>query len=210
MRRIALINGSPKMKNSASACILEVLKKYLDNDNIAEYNLRLPQTQDIEEICEREILVFAFPLYVDGVPSNLLNCLYQLEQHLKNKHAETVVYAIANCGFYEGKQSSIALDMMENWCIKSNVRWGQGIGIGGGGMMPMLNGKSAEKGPMKNTAAALKELANHIQEEKSAENLYVSPNFPRILYKMAAEMGWRQQIRANGLKRKDLFLRKSR
>jgi len=208
MRRIALINASPKLKNSASGCVLEVLKKYIENDDIAEYNLRLPQTQDIEAICEREILVFAFPIYVDAIPSHLISCLYQLQQNLKNKDAETVVYAISNCGFYEGKQNSIALDILENWCIKSNVRWGQGVGIGGGGMMSMLNGTSGEKGPMKNIVTALKELANHIQEEESAENLYVSPQFPRILYKMAAEMGWRLQIRANGLKRKDLFLRK--
>lgn len=208
MARIALINASPKRKNSASGCALEVLKNYIGEGNITEYNLRQPQVQDIEAIVEKEILVVAFPLYVDGLPSHLLSCLSQMEQLLKNKDTETIIYTIANCGFFEGKQNRIALEIMENWCAKSNVRWGQGIGIGGGGMMSMLNPKSAEHGPMRDIAAALKKLAEHMKEEQSAENLYVSPNFPRFLYKMAAEMGWRQQIKANGRKRKDLFLQK--
>jgi len=46
---------------------------------------------------------------------------------------------------------------------------------------------------------------NSIASRKIAEDLFISPNFPRIAYKIGAEMGWRKQIKANGLKAKDLF-----
>ena len=36
------------------------------------------------------------------------------------------------------------------------------------------------------------------------EDRYVSVAFPRFLYKMAGQMGWRQMIKANGGKAKDL------
>jgi len=45
----------------------------------------------------------------------------------------------------------------------------------------------------------------NIASGTKADNLFVSPNFPRWAYKLGAEMGWRQRIKANGLKRKDLF-----
>ncbi len=207
MQKIALINGSPKNKNSASECLLEVLNSKITDSRIIEFNMNTPNFTDFEAVCENEILVFAFPLYVDGIPSHLLSCLAQLEQLLRMKQADICVYAIVNCGFFEGKQNCNALDMMENWCIKANVKWGLGIGIGGGGMALMLKSGVSKNGPLHSIVGALSTLAIHILYKESDENIYVSPNFPRILYKVAAEMGWRQQIKANGLKRKDLSLR---
>ena len=207
MKKIALINGSPKNKNSASGCLLEALKNKITDSCVTEFNMHTPNSTQLDAICENEILVFAFPLYVDGIPSHLLNCLTQLEQKLKNSQADICVYAIVNCGFYEGKQNCNALDMMENWCLKANVKWGMGVGVGGGGMATMLKGGAGENGPMHDIVVVLGTLSTHILQKEYSENIYVSPNFPRFLYKMAAEMGWRQQIRANGLKGKDLFRR---
>ena len=38
-------------------------------------------------------------------------------------------------------------------------------------------------------------------------NRFVSPAFPRLLYKLAAQSGWREEIRKNGLRSKDLSRR---
>lgn len=73
--KVALINGSPKIKNSASACLLNDVKTFLEQDNntIYEYHFRKTQlnTKEMEELTECNVLVFAFPLYVDGIPSHL-------------------------------------------------------------------------------------------------------------------------------------------
>lgn len=207
--KIALINGSPKAKNSASEQILNTLKHMLSHNNeISEYNFRTCnlQNQDLENLEKCQVLVFALPLYVDGIPSHLLNCLYELENYFnKNTENKITVYALVNSGFYEGHQNSIALSLMKNWCVKSNLSWGQGIGIGGGGMFSALIGVPEDKGPKKNLYVALKTMSYNITTKNSADNIFISPNFPRFAYKLSAEMGWRQQAKKNGLKRKDLF-----
>ena len=210
--KIALINGSPKAKNSASECILNTLKaQFLNGNEITEYNFRTPKlsNDDLELIAECNILVFAFPLYVDGIPSQLLNCLYQMEMFFKTKPIKNMtVYSLVNSGFYEGHQNAIALEIMKNWCEKANLKWGQGIGIGGGGMLSMMAGVSDGKGPQKNLFQALKAIVSTISTGASADNIFISPNFPRFAYKIGAEIGWRQQGKANGLKRNDLFVKR--
>lgn len=154
-------------------------------------------------------LVFAFPLYVDGIPSHLLNCLIQLEKTFAAIYRKDInVYALVNCGFYEGHQNRMAIEMMENWCFKARLNWGQGIGIGAGGMLPVIKDVPIGRGPKKNLGKSLKKFATNILKSDSDQNIFITANFPRFLYKFAAEMGWRKSIKKNGLKRKDLFLKK--
>jgi multimeric flavodoxin WrbA len=209
--KIAFINGSPKTKGSASACILKDLKLFLNNNIISEYNFNKKKLtlKQMEELARCDILVFAFPLYVDGIPSHLLNCLIQLEKFfIEIEQKEIIVYCLVNCGFYEGHQNKLAIEIMENWCKKSGIKWGQGIGIGAGGMITSLKNVPIGHGPKKSLGKALKEFSGNILKGTSGENIFITANFPRILYKLAAEMGWRHLIKANGLKRKDLFLKK--
>ena len=210
--KIALINGSPKFKHSASGIILNSIKpKLQDNNSIEEYTFRTSEinNEDLEQISKCNVILFTFPLYVDGIPSHLLRCLYQMEKYFNsNKSNDISVYTIVNIGFYEGKQASIAIEMMRNWTEKANLKWGQGIGIGGGGMMSMISNSTDNKGPMKDVHIALKALATNILALKTADEIYTSPGIPRIVYKIGGEMGWRQSVKKNGLKTKDLFIKK--
>lgn len=206
--KIALINGSPKIKSSASGILLDELKSLRSGDRITEYGFHtpaLPSEMSLEEFAQQDAAVFAFPLYVDGIPSHLTNCLCQLENYFITNPSNLTIYAIVNCGFFEGNQNKHALEIVKNWCVRSGLRWGQGIGIGGGGMLPGLQSVPAGKGPRKNVSVAINQLSEHITVGTSTEDIYVSPNIPRIAYKMCAEMEWRQQIKANGLSEKDLF-----
>jgi hypothetical protein len=210
--KLAFINGSPKAKDSASECILKMLKNlFNNNDMISEYNFRKPHldNKEIEQICQCNVIVMAFPLYVDGIPAHLLSCLYEMERFFKTSPNPNIkVYALVNSGFYEGKQNSLALEMVENWCEKCGISFGQGIGIGGGGMFPSMTNVPDGKGPKKKSYEALKILSKNISTNSSAENIFISPSFPRFAYKLSAEVGWRQKIKSNGLSKKDLFLRK--
>jgi len=210
--KIALINGSPKVKKSASEHILASLKSLLPEDSEFE-EFRLNHTKltdtDLMKIAGLDILIFAFPLYVDGIPSHLLHCLYQMETYLNiNKVKEIKVFAIVNCGFYEGHQASIALDLMKNWCSKAKLEWGQGVGIGGGGFLASLEGSPKNQGPVKNLYDALKSLAVNMSLQHENENIYTVPNFPRVIYALGGNMGWRKQIKENSLRPKDLYTRK--
>lgn len=206
---IVLVNGSPKFKNSVSGKILNSLKPCLQNNIIEEYVFRTNEVKidDLKHLANCNAVVFAFPLYVDGIPSHFLRCLDQMEKHLRSNIINDIyVYTIVNIGFYEGKQASIAIEMMKNWAEKSNVKWGQGIGIGGGGMMSMIEKTAEGNGPMKNAYNALTSLANNILSRTSSEEIYTNPGIPRIVYKIGAEIGWRRTVKENGLKTKDLSL----
>ena len=208
---IALIGGSPKEKQSASAEILAELKHYLSGHATTEYAVGAEQrmAQDaLEAIVGQDAIVFAFPLYVDGIPSNLLRVLSRLEPLLRERKSMPLVYAVANCGFYEGRQNAHALDMMKIWCEKANARWGRGVGVGGGGMLAALGNVPYGQGPRKNISNALRALAQSIDKDESGPDLFTEPSFPRFLYKTMAQWGWRRQIRGNGLTTRDLSLRR--
>lgn len=210
--KLCFINGSPRIKGSSSGIILEELEALLSQyHEIVRIHLtkKQPLKSDYELLKDCRAIVFAFPLYVDSLPSHLLSCLEQLEQQLKNSgfiHGCTV-YAIVNCGFYEGRQNLPALDIMKCWCVRAGAVWGGGLGIGGGGMVPVISNITDGKGPKRNFSHGLHVLADRIANQETGENLCFSPNFPRFLYKMAAEMGWRQAAKNNGLKTRDLWNR---
>lgn len=217
--KITLINGSPKVKDSASGLILNELKIFLNNSedeaerniSISEYNFRKNKLDSavIEEVVTSDILVFIFPLYVDGVPSHLLSCLVQLEEILKNiKEKNIKVYALVNCGFYEGEQNKLAIEIIENWYEKCELKWGQGIGIGAGPLLHSVKDVPEGHGPKKNLGSALTTISKNILNASSDDNIFISANFPRFAYKFAAEMGWKQAIKANKLKVRDLYIRK--
>ncbi|MDE5820551.1 MAG: NAD(P)H-dependent oxidoreductase, partial [Lachnospiraceae bacterium] len=118
--KIALINASPKMNQSASATLLEELQ--LSISETAEVTETALHTSVIsEEMWEKlksaDVWVFSCPLYVDGIPGHLLSCLMQLEK-AKWQEREIRVYGIVNCGFYEGIQAKFALALLKNWCEK--------------------------------------------------------------------------------------------
>lgn len=204
--KIALINGSPKMNKSASAALLEELQ--LSISETAEVTETALHTSDIlEDVWEKlkiaDVWVFSYPLYVDGIPGHLLSCLMQLEK-AKWQEKEIRVYGIVNCGFYEGIQTQFALSLLKNWCEKCGFLYAGGIGVGGGGglaQMPKVQGGHGPRAPIEK---ALQAMAVSILQQETQENRYVSVAFPRFLYRMAAQMGWRQWIKANGGKAKDL------
>ena len=114
------------------------------------------------------------------------------------------VYGIVNCGFYEGIQAEYSLKILQNWCLKTGFIWSGGIGVGGGGGLAMMPKMEPGYGPKAPIDKALVELSNVILKKQVRENIYVSVAFPRFLYKMGAQIGWRQMIKANGGKVKDL------
>ncbi len=206
MLRVALINGSPKFKDSASDCLLEELKEYLKDTEVKKLELHTPVLAATEQtlLLDSDALVFSFPLYVDGIPSHLLHCLTGLEQLLRDNKRNIRVYAIVNCGFYEAHQNKHALQIMKNWCVRANLSWGQGVAVGAGGMVLSIRSVPPGAGPKKKLTMALQELASTIREDKESQDIYVTPGFPRFLYKASADLGWGQAIKANGLKPKDL------
>ncbi|MEK3791391.1 hypothetical protein MKX42_06620 [Paenibacillus sp. FSL R7-0204] len=206
---IAMINGSPKPTGSNSGLLLGMLEPLIaDGNELHAYtpNKRPLTPEEYSELCRMDVLVLAFPLYNDGIPSHLFQLLVTLEGYLKTeREREIYVYVLINNGFYEGEQNQIALDILRHWCARAGVHFGQGIGHGAGEMLGSLGKVPLGRGPLKNLGRAMYSLAGSIQSRNSGESLLINPNFPRFAWKFnATHFFWHGTARKNGLKPKDL------
>ena len=204
--KIIIINGSPKTAKSNSEILGNYLFPLLKENNIKKYYSIYFQLNDKtkNEIYNSDVLIFIFPLYVDGIPSNLLKLLVKFEKE-NVVRPETKIYCIVNNGFYEGKQNFLALLHMKNWCKKVNAKWGQGIGIGSGELLPYLKKFKLGQGPLKNLEKILNRLSRNILTLNSDNNIYINPNWPKSLYFIQGSISWILKARKNNLKIRELF-----
>ena len=204
--KIIIINGSPKTLKSNSEILGNYLFPLLKENNIKKYYSIYFQLNDKtkNEIYNSDVLIFIFPLYVDGIPSNLLKLLVKFEKE-NVVRPETKIYCIVNNGFYEGKQNFLALLHMKNWCKKVNAKWGQGIGIGSGELLPYLKKFKLGQGPLKNLEKILNRFSRNILTLNSDKNIYINPNWPKSLYFIQGSISWILKARKNNLKIQELF-----
>ncbi len=203
--KIALINGSPKAGKNNSGWFLEKLETCLGKEHeISRYNAAKQYIADYTTLYQMDAIVFAFPLYIDAVPSHLFRMMVEMEKS-KNGEKEPFVYTIVNNGFYEGRQSRIVLDIVKNWCARAGLRYGQGIGQGAGEMVGFIDYVPLGHGPLKNLGEAIKDLAQNIEALKSGEDILFSPNWPRFAWRyMATHSFWHKLAKKNGLKIRDI------
>lgn len=110
--KIMMICGSPRGEGGTSMYLLDALRETLKNGNeICMYHaLNKSVAQPLlKELPGSNALVIACPLYVDSIPSNLLEVLAELEKTPRKAAGETKVYLIVNNGFYDAVQNSIAI-----------------------------------------------------------------------------------------------------
>ena len=204
--KISVINGSPKAIKSNSEILGNYLSSLLKENEIKKYysiSFRL-NDENKNEIYNSDVLIFLFPLYVDGIPSNLLKLLVEFEKKKVIKYG-TKIYCIVNNGFYEGKQNQLAILQIKNWCEKVKARWGQGIGVGAGELLPHLKKYPLGQGPLKNLGKVLDKFSANILTLKSDEDIYINPNWLKSLYFFQATISWILKGRKNNLRVRELF-----
>ena len=109
--KTVFIDCSPKMRLSASGFIMRLTGLFVFGKKKKE-KLRTPADHD-RVLSEME-----------------LSCL--------ERNKDLNVYVIANNGFIEGKQNEPLMQIMENFCDRSGIKWCGGLGIGGGVMMNVM------------------------------------------------------------------------
>ncbi|MBR2526950.1 MAG: hypothetical protein IKE58_00525 [Blautia sp.] len=137
--KTVFIDCSPKKKLSASGFIMGVTSVFVRGIKKKEKLITIADHERITgEISDADTVVFSMPLYVDGVPSHLLPFLKKMERFCHDHNKDINVYVIANNGFIEGKQNEPLMQVMENFCERSGIKWCGGLGIGGGVMMNVM------------------------------------------------------------------------
>lgn len=191
---ILVINGSPKIKNSASSILIDMLQKKLHEQlDIISINFSNFKTDFKDKLQKYQKIIIFAPLYADGLPSHLLESLTINEQNIK---PNTKIYGVINCGLIEGIHAKQGLDIIKNFAIKCKSKYCGGLGIGGcGGLYDMK-----EKGILKLLSRVInkkmKEFAKFIESSKQyAINIYTKIGLTRILYKLVGNYDWKKRIK---------------
>ena len=203
--KIAIINASTKTRNSNSELILSDLKHYLNDqceiiDTKLSYNCAFNRVYN--EVKDADSWLFAYPLYVDNMPSHLLKFLEWLSDNKLSTKRN--IYAICNCGFYEGVQAECAINVVKFWCNKTGNVFSGGVGVGGGEAFDALKSVPVGYGPKTSIDKALGTIAQAIATKSTTSSKFVNLDYPRFLYKIGATGRWHKLIRKNGGKVKDL------
>lgn len=138
--KVLMLNASPKRRGGASKFFSGLLRYFLPGCRVKKLPLHGPADYAValEALFGVEAVVISVPLYVDGAPSHVLDFLEQAENVCREKKLSFRFYAVSNNGFVEGRQNEPHLRIYENWCQRSGVIWGGGLGIGGGVMLHWL------------------------------------------------------------------------
>jgi hypothetical protein len=86
---------------------------------------------------ESDLIIFAFPLYVDSLHSQVIGTLELIAKHVKGKHDldEKRLVAISNSRFPESKQNITALAVCRLFAKQVGFNWAGGLAMGGGEMI---------------------------------------------------------------------------
>jgi multimeric flavodoxin WrbA len=208
--KISIINGSQKSKESNTGLILDKLGKFINKcHEVKNYKLKVKGFSEeiLKEIYSGDVIVLAFPLYVDSVPTNVLNMLIKLEICIRKEAFENVIiYTIVNNGFYEGKQTHIAFEIMENWCERTGIKFGGGIGQGAGETIGFIKNIPFSGFLFGSLERSLKLLVKKMESKEPFDVTYLSPCIPGFLWRtMSTHFFWHPLARKNKLEKKDLI-----
>lgn len=205
---VCFINGSPRGKNSTSNYLIDLIQSYFSDDYpFTKVKMKdFAEINDIKKILDYENIVIVFPLYGDSLPSTVLDFLVELHKHCDSVETLPNLYAVSNCGFLEGKQIHIAMEIMEHYAKRTGFNWRFGIGLGAGEAFrttPFLPLKS----PMKRKIhKSFKTLQKSIEEQdlSQTKSIFVQQDMGKRLFIFMATKFMVKKGNKNGLSKDDL------
>lgn len=142
-RKALLIVGSPKTKSPSTSGVLgryllERLKERgWETESLtlrAGLRLEAGQRELLSSTDRADLLLLAFPLYVDSLPFLVTKALEVIASHrqtLPNRRPQRLV-AIVNNGFPEAAQNALALAICRRFAERSGFAWAGGLAMGAG------------------------------------------------------------------------------
>ena len=130
---ILFLDGGYTLAAGNETCA-EIIQKCLQHEELVL--VKLEENMDWNSVYryleDAHAIVLAADVYLDSVPSLVLRFLEKVEQAVIG--GESIggrFYAILYTELYEGEQTSVAMEVLKNFCVHANIAWGRGLGIGG-------------------------------------------------------------------------------
>ena len=212
LRRALLLVGSPRTRKSTSASLGGYLYEQLGAQDVltetiyVHTSLRSAERMKalFEAVDAADLLVLAFPLYVDSLPAPLIEALERIAAQRAGReqtHAQRLA-VIANCGFPEAKHTATAAAICADFARQAGFGWagslalGAGEGIVHGTPLAELDGRAIPLKAALDLAAQALLAGEPIPQ--AALDLLARPIIPGWLYRLSGIYGWRQQAKSFG------------
>ena len=178
---ILFLDGGYTLAAGNETCA-EIIQKCLQHEELVL--VKLEEDMDWNSVYryleDTHAIVLAADVYLDSVPSLVLRFLEKVEQAVIG--GESIggrFYAILYTELYEGEQTSVAMDVLKNFCVHANIAWGRGLGIGGNKMETRTHKDVFWGRRHKNTSdyrtVSLQEHALFIREKIQGTDVYIKP-----------------------------------
>ncbi len=208
-KKVLMLIGSPKPKNSTSASIANYLENKLNQALQVEiFNIRKElkisegRGMLVETFQQADTIVLITPLYVDSLPAPVIRFLELISENRPGSSGEQSLIAIINAGFPEAVHNETALAICENFARENNLQWAGGLPIGMGGA---ISGAPLQKlgGMVRKLTGALDLAAEAITGDEAlpeeAIKMAATPFMPHWFYRLMGNIGWKMQARKFGV-----------
>ncbi|MDV3351939.1 NAD(P)H-dependent oxidoreductase [Leptothoe sp. LEGE 181152] len=228
--RALLIIGSPKVKSPSTSGVLggyvlaQLNQRGWETESLTLRKNLLQgegQAEFLAAVDRAELILLAFPLYVDSLPFLVMKSLEVMAKHLSTDPPESPkrLFAIANNGFPEAHHNALALAICQRFAIDTGLIWLGGLALGAGealfGGQP-IEGTEREGPPVEHVIQALDitsaALADGQRVPPEAAKLMTKTPIPfmpfslwRWLFIQLAQRHWRQSAAENQVGEKELF-----
>ena len=150
-------------------------------------------------------IVFCIPLYVDGLPSQVIRLMEKFEKEYRGDKKK--IYVLANMGLYESSQLVNLFSAVTQWSRKMGFEYCGGLGVSAGellgGLMEMI---PFGRGPIRKTSEGMDLLARAINSESKTYDIYAEPKgFPKWLFIQIANVNWEKKKKKNGIDPKEIY-----
>ena len=211
--KAVLLVGSPRKTKSTSLSLGRYLCLKLAQQSVQVDTFHLyGKKRDAEDqmllfttICEANLVVLAFPLYVDTLPAPVLGFLEQLSGFKKTFKSDKLPYFIAfvNCGFPEASHNENALAICSQFAQEVGFVWGGGIALGSGnglGNKALQDWGKGTRNIRKALDLATTALSNGQAIPKLAREIAAKPKYPAFLFRFGAQFYWKKVATMFGAK----------
>ena len=223
--RALVIVGSPKTLSPSSSAVFggfigELLMQRGWEVETLKLNAGLKrrawQSEFLSAVDRADLLVLAFPLYVDSLPHLVTKALELIDAHRSVAECRRPqrLLAISNNGFIEPHQNATALAICRNFALRSGITWAGGLAIGAGEALssgaPLTGSGRSGRPPVNHVIKALTLTADALAKGLPVPNQAVAlaardpiPFIPnrlwRWIYVKGGTRSWQKRAASNGV-----------
>ena len=206
--KVLLLVGSPRGAASTSNSLGEHLLQLLEERGMATKKLlAYPALGDEKKMAELlaavdacDLLLAAFPLYVDQLPAPLIDLLLGIAERRQGRAGEARqgLAAVINCGFPETAHCRLAGEIVRDFAAQAGFRFLGCLATGMGGAIgnrPLASAGGIVRHQVKALGLAATSLAKGAEIPEAVIGLMGKAMMPRWFYNWMGDRGWKKTAR---------------